>query len=68
MVQNRIATMVNDSQYKDKPEACTALRDLFDWLQNPLLQDVEELGKLLKQIYDLPLDQKKLQTRRRRTG
>jgi len=58
MVQNRIATMINDSQYKDKPEACAALKDLSDWLEIVLSRDVEELGKLLKRTYDLPGDKR----------
>jgi hypothetical protein len=59
MVQNKIYTMLIDSQYTDKPEACAALKDLFDWLQNIISQDVEELGKLLRMTYDLPPVQKK---------
>jgi len=59
MVQNKIQTMICDSQYKDKPEVCAALKDLSDWLKIVLFRDVEELGKLLKRTYDLPPDQKK---------
>ncbi len=59
MVQNRIETMMRDSQYQEKPEAVAALKDLFDWLEIVLSRDVEELGKLLKRTYDLPPDQKK---------
>ena len=59
MVQNRIYTMMTDSQYKDKPAACAALKDLFDWLGIVLSLDIEELGKLLRLTYDLPPDQKK---------
>lgn len=58
MVQNRIETMMRGSQYREKPEACTALKDLFNWLEIVLSRDVEELGKLLKRTYDLPEDKR----------
>lgn len=59
MVQNRIETMMYSSQYREKPEACTALKDLFNWLGIVLIRDIEDLGKLLRRTYELPPDQKK---------
>ena len=56
MVQNRIETMIRDSQYQERPEACAALKALSDWLEIVLFRDVEELGKLLKRTYNLPGD------------
>lgn len=59
MVQNKIAAMIHESQYKDKPEACAALKDLFNWLEIVLSLDIEELGKLLRMTYDIPPIRKK---------
>ena len=59
MVQNKIQTMMRDSQYQEKPEACAALKELSDWLEIVLFRDLEDLGKLLKLTYNLPPDQKK---------
>ena len=55
MVQNKIQTMIRSPQYQERPEARAALKDLSDWLEIVLSRDVEELGKLLKRTYDLPI-------------
>ena len=45
MVQNRIQTMIRDSQYQEKPEVRAALTALFNWLQIPLMQSLKKMSR-----------------------